>query len=165
MDYGHNAQPDNNQPFFTAGAGTESPQNSSNPDDIYLGNPDSSWEESQNYQNIGNKAIHPPESLVQSPEQPATQEVLPPQDSKNEAVNLSMPPGMNTPQVESHPSLYPSFDPGDIRMERGRLNQKAMEDISDIEAEFRQGGNAAILCEKVGEMRRELYEKFNRKVG
>lgn len=147
MDYGQNTKPgDNNQAFFTAGVGNDSPeQNISSTDtNINLNNQTISWDQSQNNSEnqraTGNKAL---EALDQTLEHDLTDVI----DNQKNGQIIDFNPSTDASNEKTAPEVQASsifsFNPDSIRAEQDHISSETLRQIANIESELAQTQNAA----------------------
>ena len=151
MDNGHTSQSGgaSAQPFFTAGAGTNSVDinNSDIKDNLNINNKESSWNNTspdRDPRNIGNLAINPQEVSNQDGiiNEALPQETNPHPEQNNtspelgKVINLEMPPGMNKGDSTKIPDqseiIEASFDRNVIKTTKSGLEAAAIKEADKV---------------------------------
>ena len=176
MDYGHNEQSGSNQPFFTAGVGTESPSQNTieSENNLDLTN-QHSWLENQSLQNIGNKAITSPNDIAESTGQAISQEALHQSGPASETISVSLPPDITMNNTTDFNGLSPtteSYNPNNIRTKGEHLSSDTVAEIDHQITKLNQTGNVSDFYTSIrgsqnipGMMRQNLKNSYNREVG
>ena len=143
MDYGQSSQlPGNKQPFFTAGAGSISPNlnNFESENNLDLTN-ESTWEQPESehdYRGIGNSAINPFDNELQGNSNQENTDL----EAQGKAAQIAeidplMPPSSEPLEANSfHRPIHPSMD-GE------HLSRTTLNEVHQAVAKLNQTGDAA----------------------
>lgn len=185
MDYGRNSQftGNNNQPFFTAGAGSISPNANyfESENNLDLTN-QVSWDQAQDYRNhrdyrgIGNRAIMPPGVTEAQPDfsEQATNPNSPlPIGNESLGVDPLMPPNISAPDMTlpGQAVAEPTHQHHLIHADSDHISKSTVEEVNQAIARLSQTDNAADFYATIrgskdapGMLQDYLKNSYNREV-